>query len=62
MQADRFQQFLQRLTHICVVIDDEYGWHILRAHNGAPQSEGKANQNVASYSIVANQAPVDDAG
>jgi hypothetical protein len=33
MQADGLQQLLERLTHISIVIDNEYGWHILRAHN-----------------------------
>jgi hypothetical protein len=40
-QADRLQQFLERLTHVSIIIDNEYGWHILRAHNHAPQAEGK---------------------
>jgi len=41
MQADGLEQFLERFTHISIIIDNEYGWHILRAHNDAPQSEGK---------------------
>src|SRR5271168_2181389 len=35
MQADRLQQLLKRLTHIFIIIDNEYGWHILRTHNDA---------------------------
>src|SRR5271169_437297 len=31
-QADRLQQLLEGLAHIAVIIDNEYGWHILRAH------------------------------
>src|SRR5271156_1067004 len=34
-QADRLQQLLERLAHIAIIIDNEYGWHILRAHNDA---------------------------
>jgi hypothetical protein len=26
MQSDRLQQLLKRLTHIGIIIDDEYGW------------------------------------
>jgi hypothetical protein len=63
MQADRFQQFLERLTHICIVINNEYGWHILRAHYEAPQSEGKSESKSRNlYFVVADQAPVDNAG
>jgi hypothetical protein len=40
-QADGLQQFLERLTHISIIIDNEYGWHILRAHCPASLSEGK---------------------
>ena len=39
MQADRLQQLLERLTHISIIIDNEYGWHILRgreSHNLEP--------------------------
>src|SRR5271170_7980977 len=43
-QADGLQQFLERLTHIAVIIDNEYGWHILSAHNDAPQSAEKSNR------------------
>src|ERR1700756_3436732 len=49
MQADGLQQLLERLTHIFIIIDNEYGWHILRAHNDAPQSQERLNQNVASF-------------
>jgi hypothetical protein len=48
MQADRLQQLLERLTHISVIINNEYGWPILRAHNGAPYQKESKNQNVAS--------------
>jgi len=41
MQADRIQQLLERLTHISIIIDNEYGWHILGAKNDAPQSKEK---------------------
>jgi hypothetical protein len=33
VQAYRFQQLLERLTYISIIIDNEYGWHILHAHN-----------------------------
>jgi hypothetical protein len=49
MQADGLQQLLERFTHISIIIDNEYRWHILRAHDDAPQSEGNQNQNVASF-------------
>jgi hypothetical protein len=63
MQADRLQQFLERLTHISIIIDNEYGWHILRAHNDAPQSEGKSKSKCRElHSVVADQAPGDSAG
>jgi hypothetical protein len=45
MQANRLQQLLERLTHISIVIDNEYGWHILRAHNDAPQLKAKLSEN-----------------
>jgi hypothetical protein len=48
MQADRLQQLLERLTHISIIIDNDYGWHTLRAHNDAPQSEGKSTENLPS--------------
>jgi hypothetical protein len=63
MQADGLQQLLERLTHISIIIDNEYGWHILRAHNDAPQSEGKSKSKCRERrSVVADQAPVDNAG
>jgi len=63
MQADRLQQLLERLTHISIIIDNEYGWHILRAHNDAPQSAGKSKkENRELGSVVADQAPVDNGG
>src|SRR3954447_14385710 len=46
MQADRLQQFLERLTYISIVIDNEYVWHILCAHNAAPQSEGNSRERL----------------
>jgi hypothetical protein len=49
MQADRLQQLLERLTHISIIIDNEYGCHILRAHNDAPQSE--ASENLPSFAL-----------
>jgi hypothetical protein len=49
MQADRLQQLLERLTHISIIIDNDYGWHTLRAHNDAPQSEGKSTENLSSF-------------
>src|SRR6266446_319806 len=51
MQADRLQQLLERLTHIFIIIDNEYGWHILRAHNDAPQSEGNSSENLPSFAL-----------
>jgi hypothetical protein len=63
MQADGLQQLLERLTHISIIIDNEYGWHILRAHNDAPQSEGKSKSKCRELRpVVADQAPVDNAG
>jgi hypothetical protein len=63
MQADGLQQLLERLTHISIIIDNEYGWHILRAHNDAPQSEGKSKSKCRElHSVVADQAPVESAG
>jgi hypothetical protein len=63
MQADRLKQLLERLTHISIIIDNEYGWHILRAHNDAPQSEGKSESRSRKlYFVVVAQAPVDNAG
>jgi hypothetical protein len=63
MQADRLQQLLERLTHISIIIDNEYGGHIPRAHNDAPQSEGKSKSNCRELrSVAAGQAPVDNAG
>src|SRR6266481_3703602 len=49
MQADRLQQLLERLTHISIIIDNEYGWHIPSAHNDALNQKGSQNQNVASF-------------
>jgi hypothetical protein len=49
MQPDRLRQLLERLTHIFIIIDNEYGWHILRAHYDAPQSEGNRNLEVANF-------------
>jgi hypothetical protein len=61
MQTDRLQQLLERLTHISIIIDNEYGWHILHAHNDAPQSEGKQKSKCRELrSVVADH--VDDAG
>jgi hypothetical protein len=51
MQADRLQQLLERLTDISIIIDNEYGWHILRAHNDAPQSKGKSGENLPSIAL-----------
>jgi hypothetical protein len=48
MQADRVQQLMERLTHIAVIINDEYDWQILCDHNDAPQSEGKSNGSVVA--------------
>src|SRR6266446_2358911 len=63
MQADGIQQLLERLTHISIIIDNEYGWHILRAHNDAPQSQKKVKIKMSRASFrVADQAPVDNAG
>jgi hypothetical protein len=46
-QADRFQELLERLTHISIIIDNKYGWHILCAHNDAPSLKKKVqSQNV----------------
>jgi hypothetical protein len=44
MQADGVQQFLERLTHISIIIDNEYDWHILRGHCAAPLSESARNE------------------
>jgi len=63
MQADGIQQLLERLTHISIIIDNEYGWQILHAHNDAPQSEGKSKSKCRElHSVVADQAPADNAG
>src|ERR1700680_159609 len=51
MQADGLQQLLERFTHISIIIDNEYGWHILRAHNDAPRSEGKSSENLPSFAL-----------
>jgi hypothetical protein len=42
-QADRFQELLERLTHISIIIDNKYGWHILRAHNDVSLASRKAD-------------------
>jgi len=63
MQADGIQQLLERLTHISIIIDNEYGWHTLCAHNDAPQSQEKSKSRCRElHSVVADQAPVDNAG
>jgi hypothetical protein len=63
MQADRLQQLLERFPHISIIIDNEYGGHILRAHNDAPQFEEKSKSKCRDlHSAVADQAPVDNAG
>jgi hypothetical protein len=51
MQTDRLQQILKRLTHISIIIDNEYDWQILRAHNDAPQSKGQSSENLPRFAI-----------
>jgi hypothetical protein len=63
MQADGLQEFVKRLTHISIIIDNENGWHILRVHNDAPQSQGNSKSKCRElHSVAADQAPVDNAG
>jgi len=63
MQADGLQQLLERLSDISIIIDNEYGWHTLRAHNDTPQLEGKSKSKSREiHSVVADQGPVDNVG
>jgi hypothetical protein len=63
LQADRIEQFLERLAHVAIIIDNEYGGHILRAHNSAPQSKGKSKSKCRELrSVVVDQSPVENAG
>jgi len=63
LQADGLQQLLERLTHISIIIDNEYGWHIMRAHNEEPRSERKSKSKCRElHFVVADQAPVDSTG
>jgi hypothetical protein len=63
MQADRFQQLMERLTHIPVIVDDEYGWHILRAHNDAPQLKETSLENVTAFVLSSpGKRPLKNAG